>query len=33
MTLMKREDTANWKRKQLIALCGQLALEGVMDLS
>jgi hypothetical protein len=33
MTLRKREDTGNQKRKHWIALCGELALEETMDLS
>jgi hypothetical protein len=31
--LRKREDAGNWKRKHLIALRGELALEEAMDLS
>jgi len=33
MTLIKREDTGNFRGKDYIALCGQLALEEAMDLS
>jgi len=33
MTLRKGEDTLIWKRKLCIALCGELALEEVLDLS
>jgi hypothetical protein len=33
MTLTKIKDTGNLKRKQQIALCGELALEGDVDLS
>jgi hypothetical protein len=33
MTLSSREDTGYSKRKNQIALCGELALEEVMDLS
>jgi len=33
MTLKKREDTVNWKRKPYLALCGELALEVAMELS
>jgi len=32
VTLMKWEDTGNWKRKHRTALCGELALEEAMDL-
>jgi hypothetical protein len=32
MTLRKREDTGNRKRKHYIALCEELPLEGFMDL-
>jgi hypothetical protein len=32
MTLRKRDDTGIWKRKHLLALCGELALEEAMDL-
>jgi len=32
MTLRKREDNGNLKRKQYIALCGEIALEETMDL-
>jgi len=33
MTIRKRENTGNWKRKHQFALCGELALEETMDLS
>jgi len=33
MTLRKKKDTGNWKRKHYIALCGELALEETMDMS
>jgi len=33
ITLRKRKDTGNWKRKHYITLCGELALEEAMDLS
>jgi hypothetical protein len=33
MTLRKREDTGNWKKKHWIALCAEFALEKAMDLS
>jgi hypothetical protein len=33
MTLRKREDTGNLKRKRWIALCGEFALEEAMELS
>jgi len=33
MTLRKRMDTGNSKRKNQIALCGELATEEAMDLS
>jgi hypothetical protein len=33
MTVRKREDTINWKRKPSIALGGELASEEAMDLS
>jgi hypothetical protein len=33
MTLRKGEDTLIWKRKLWIALCGEVALEEVLDLS
>jgi hypothetical protein len=33
MTLKKREDALNEKRKHQITTCGELALEKVMDLS
>ena len=33
MTSRKEEGTLIWRRKLWIALCGQLALEGVLDLS
>jgi len=33
MTLRKRENAGNWKRKHQFALCGELALEETMDLS
>jgi len=32
MTLRKREDTGNSKRKNQIVLCGELALEEATDL-
>jgi hypothetical protein len=32
MTLRKREDNGNGKRKHQIALCGELALEEAVDL-
>jgi hypothetical protein len=33
MTLKKREDTVNLKRRRYLALCGERALEVAMDLS
>jgi hypothetical protein len=33
MTLRKREGTGNWKTKDSIAFCGDLALAEAMDLS
>jgi hypothetical protein len=33
MTLRKQENTVNWKRRNYIALCEELALEDAMDLS
>jgi hypothetical protein len=33
MALRKREDTGTWKRKQQIAISGELDLKEVMDLS
>jgi hypothetical protein len=33
MTLGKREVTESWKGKHLITLSGELALEGIRDLS
>jgi hypothetical protein len=33
MALKKREDTANWKSKQQVALSGELAVEEATDLS
>jgi len=33
LTLRKREDTGNWKRKHQIMRCGELVVEGAMDLS
>jgi len=33
MTLQKKEHTENWKRRHLIALSGELALEEAMDQS
>jgi hypothetical protein len=33
MILRKRENTGNLKRKHWIALCGELGLEGTMDVS
>jgi hypothetical protein len=32
MSLRKRKDTVNLKRKRLIALCGELAVEEAMGL-
>ena len=32
ITLRKRENTVNWKRKHYIALCGELVLEEFVDL-
>jgi hypothetical protein len=32
MTLRKREDIGNWKKKNYLALCGELDLEEGMDL-
>jgi len=32
MTLRKREDTGNWKRKHWITLCAEFALENAVDL-
>jgi hypothetical protein len=33
MSLIKREDNGNGKRKHQIVLCGELALEEAVDLS
>jgi hypothetical protein len=33
MTLRKKEDAVNWKRKHEITLCGEVALEEVVVLS
>jgi hypothetical protein len=33
MNLRKKENTGNWKKKHQIALCGELALEEIVDLS
>jgi hypothetical protein len=33
MTLRKRKDAVNWKRKQRFALCEELALKESIDLS
>ena len=33
MTVMKSEDTGNWKRKHKIPHCGEQTLEEAMDLS
>jgi len=33
ITLMKQEDTGNWKRKHQLALCSELTLEEPMDMS
>lgn len=33
MTLRKRKNTGNWKRKHYIPLCGEFAIENVLDLS
>jgi len=32
MTLRKGYDSGNWKRNHQIALCGEMAVEGVMEL-
>jgi hypothetical protein len=32
MSLRKREDIGNWKRKHWLTLCGELTLEEAMDL-
>jgi hypothetical protein len=33
LILTKRQNTENWKRKHLIAICGKLGWEGALDLS
>jgi hypothetical protein len=33
MTLRKCEDNADWKRKQQVAICRELAVEEAMNLS
>jgi hypothetical protein len=33
MSIRKRENAGNWKRKHYTAICGELALEAAIDLS